>query len=130
MFERKPDSNEHCYISGYRLANNTYKEFKETLNIGMSKVERQIYRNEKHKVQSKIERSENIANRAWNTFPANSRLGDQEYKKAEDIQNAKIANPTLELTEKQQKLLERKARFDKCMDEFLKNNSKISDKEL
>jgi hypothetical protein len=95
-FEDKPQYKTNSFITSYQINDKASKEFENTRNIGLSKLERQNHRNDEQKVQAKIERAENIENIARNTFPTNSKMGNKQLSDAKEIQQKKIDDPSFE----------------------------------
>lgn len=129
-FENNPLYDKYHFISSYPVSPEAFEAFKETGNIGMSKEERAQEINKVQRTQAQAERERTTARSFYNTLPEDARIGNQQLREVEAIQEQLKQDPSLSLTEKEKDMLQRAEKYQQYKNKFYQNNPDIDRDDL
>lgn len=124
-FENNPLYEGHHFISGYPISEKAFERFKETGNIGNSPEERAQEINELQIIQAQAERERQAARSFYSNLPKEARIGNQQLREVEGIQEQLREDPKSPLTEKEKNIIERAEKYQQYKTEYYQNNPDI-----
>lgn len=117
-FENNPLYVDHHFISCYPISRDAFDAFEETGNIGSSPEERAQAANELQRTQA-LEQRERARERSFHRYlPKEARIGNQQLREVEILQEQLRQDPSLSLTEKEKDLIQRAEKHQQYKDEF------------
>ena len=111
IFENNPLYDNYHFISCYPISDDAFEDFKDEGSIGLSPEERVVARNKQQKIQAQLKREASNARSFYSSLPEDARIGNQQLREAQTIQEQLKDDPNLPLTEKQRNLLERAKKY-------------------
>ena len=129
-FENNPLYEDHHFISGYPISEEAFEAFKETGNIGISKEERDQEINELQKIKAQAEREKTTARLFYINLPEDARIGNQQLREVETLQEQFKQDPSISLTEKEKNMIQRAEKYQQYKNEFYQNNPDIDRDDL
>ena len=124
-FENNPLYEDHHFISGYLISEEAFETFKETGNIGISSEERAQEINELQRTQAQAEREKKAARSFYSSLPEEARIGNQQLREVEAIQERLREDPKSPLTEKEKNMIERAEKYQQYKTQYYQNNPDI-----
>ena len=124
-FENNPLYEDHHFISGYTISEEAFETFKETGNIGSSPEERAQEINELQRTQAQAERERKAARSFYSSLPEEARIGNQQLREVEAIQERLREDPKSPLTEKEKNMIERAEKYQQYKTQYYQNNPDI-----
>ena len=124
-FENNPLYEDHHFISGYPISEEAFETFKETGNIGSSPEERAQEINELQRTQAQTEREKKAARSFYSSLPEEARIGNQQLREVEAIQERLREDPKSPLTEKEKNMIERAEKYQQYKTQYYQNNPDI-----
>jgi len=124
-FENNPLYEDHHFISGYPISEEAFETFKETGNIGSSPEERAQEINELQRTQAQAERERQAARSFYSNLPEEARIGNQQLREVEGIQERLREDPKSPLTEKEKNMIERAEKYQQYKTQYYQNNLDI-----
>jgi hypothetical protein len=125
-FENNPLYEDHHFISGYRISKEAFKVFEESGEIGMSPEERKAAIDEYQKKQAQAEREKTTARSFYSSLPEDARIGNQQLREVETIQERLRDDPNYRLTEKEKTMIQRAEKYEQYKNQFYQNNPDIA----
>lgn len=104
-FENNPLYDKYHLISSYPVSPEAFDNFVETGNIGLSPAERKAAIDAYEKKQAQTERERTTAGSFYSSLPEDARIGNQQLREVEAIQERLKEDPNSPLTEKEKKLI-------------------------
>ena len=129
-FENNPLYDKHHFISSYPVSPEAFEAFKETGNIGISKEERAQEINELQRTQAQAERERTRARSFYSNLPEDARIGNQQLREVETLQEQLKQDPSISLTEKEKNMIQRAEKYQQYKNEFYQNNPDINRDDL
>ena len=129
-FENNPLYDKHHFISSYPVSPEAFEAFKETGNIGISKEERAQEINELQRTQAQAERERTRARSFYSNLPEDARIGNQQLREVETLQEQLKQDPSISLTEKEKNMIQRAEKYQQYKNEFYQNNPDIDRDDL
>ena len=129
-FENNPLYENHHFITSYPISPEAFKEFEEKGNIGSSREERAAEMNETQRKQAQLEREASNARSFHSSLPEDARIGNQQLREVEAIQEQLKEDPNFPLTEKEKNMIQRAEKYQQYKNKFYQNNPDISGDEL
>jgi hypothetical protein len=120
-FENNPLYEDHHFISGYPISEEAFETFKETGNIGSSPEERAQEINELQRTQAQAEREKTTAR----SFYSSLRIGNQQLREVETLQEQLKQDPSISLTEKEKNMIQRAEKYQEYKKKFYQDNPDI-----
>ena len=117
-FENNPLYEDHHFISGYTISEEAFERFKETGNIGSSPEERAQEINELQKTQAQAEREKTTARSFYSSLPEEARIGNQQLREVETLQEQLKQDPSISLTEKEKNMIQRAEKYQQYKKKF------------
>jgi len=108
-FENNPLYEDHHFISGYPISEEAFEVFKETGNIGLSPAERKSKIDTFQKKQA--EREKTTARSFYSNLPEDARIGNQQLREVETLQEQLKQDPSISLTEKEKNMIQRAEKY-------------------
>ena len=124
-FENNPLYEDHHFISGYPISEEAFEAFKETGNIGISKEERDQEINELQKIKAQAEREKTTARLFYINLPEDARIGNQQLREVETLQEQFKQDPSISLTEKEKNMIQRAEKYQQYKNKFYQDNPDI-----
>lgn len=124
-FGNNPLYEDHHFISGYPISEEAFETFKETGNIGSSPEERAEEINELQRTQAQAERERQAARSFYSNLPEEARIGNQQLREVEGIQERLREDPKSPLTEKEKNMIERAEKYQQYKTQYYQNNPDI-----
>jgi len=124
-FSNNPLYEDHHFISGYTISEEAFETFKETGNIGSSPEERAQEINELQRTQAQAERERKAARSFYSSLPEEARIGNQQLREVEAIQERLREDPKSPLTEKEKNMIERAEKYQQYKTQYYQNNPDI-----
>jgi hypothetical protein len=112
---------DHHFISGYPVSEEAFETFKETGNIGISPEERAQEINELQRTQAQAEREKTTAR----SFYSSLRIGNQQLREVETLQEQLKQDPSISLTEKEKNMIQRAEKYQEYKKKFYQDNPDI-----
>jgi hypothetical protein len=125
VFENNPLYEDHHFISGYPISEEAFETFEETGNIGSSPEERAQEINELQRTQAEREREREAARSFYSSLPEEARIGNQQLREVEAIQERLREDPKSPLTEKEKNMIERAEKYQQYKTQYYQNNPDI-----
>jgi hypothetical protein len=125
VFENNPLYEDHHFISGYPISEEAFETFEETGNIGSSPEERAQEINELQRTQAQAEREREAARSFYSSLPEEARIGNQQLREVEAIQERLREDPKSPLTEKEKNMIERAEKYQQYKTQYYQNNPDI-----
>nr|UVG41922.1 hypothetical protein [Navicula tsukamotoi] len=129
-FENNPLYKDHHFISGYPISEEAFETFKETGNIGISSEERAQEINELQRTQVQAEREKRAAHSFYSSLPEEARIGNQQLREVEAIQERLREDPESPLTEKEKNMIKRAEKYQQYKTQYYQNNPDIDTDEF
>lgn len=117
-FENNPLYEDHHFISGYPISEEAFETFKETGNIGSSPEERAQEINELQRTQAQAEREKTTARSFYSSLPEEARIGNQQLREVETLQEQLKQDPSISLTEKEKNMIQRAEKYQQYKNKF------------
>lgn len=117
-FENNPSYEDHHFISGYPISEGAFETFKETGNIGSSPEERAQEINELQKTQAQAKRERTTARSFYTSLPEEARIGNQQLREVETLQEQLKSDPSISLTEKEKNMIQRAEKYQQYKNKF------------
>ena len=124
-FENNPLYEDHHFITSYPISEEAFETFEETGNIGSSPEERAQEINELQRTRAQAERERTTASLFYSSLPEDARIGNQQLREVETIQEQLKENTSFSLTEKQKDLIQRAEKYKQHKNKFSQNNPDI-----
>jgi hypothetical protein len=129
-FEKNPLYDKHRFISSYPVSQEAFDHFVETGEIGLSPEEKKTKIDAFQKKQAQAERERTTARSFYSSLPEDARIGNQQLREVEGIQERLKEDPNSPLTEKEKNLIQRAENYQRYKDQFYQNNPDIDRDEL
>jgi hypothetical protein len=129
-FENNPLYEDYYFISGYPVSKEAFKTFEETGNVGSSPEERAQEKNKLQRTQAQAERERKAARSFYSNLPEEARIGNQQLREVEAIQERLKEDPKFSPTEKEKNLIQRAEKYQQYKDKFDQNNPDVDRDEL
>jgi hypothetical protein len=130
VFENNSLYEDHHFISSYPISKEAFETFKRTGNIGSSPEEKAQEMNESQRTQAQAEREKKAARSFYSSLPEDARIGNQQLREVEAIQERLREDPNSPLTEKEKNLLQRAENYEHHKNQFYQNNPDIDRDDL
>jgi hypothetical protein len=124
-FENNPLYEDHHFISGYPISEKAFETFRETGNIGSGPKERAQEINELQRIQAQAERERQAARSFYTNLPEEARIGNQQLREVESIQERLREDSKSPLTEKEKDMIERAKKYQQYKTQYYQNNANI-----
>ena len=124
-FEDNSLYKEHHFISGYIISKEAFELFKETGNTGRSPAERKSEIDTFQREQAQAERERTTARSFYSSLPEDARIGNQQLREVEAIQERLREDPKSPLTEKERGLIQRAEKYQQYKNKFYQDNRDI-----
>ena len=121
-FENNPLYEDHHFISGYPISEEAFEAFKETGNVGISPEERAQKINELQKTQAQAKKA---ARSFYSNLPEDARIGNQQLREVETLQEQLKQDPSISLTEKEKNMIQRAEKYQQYKTQYYQNNPDI-----
>lgn len=121
-FEKSPLYEDYHFISGYPISK---EAFKETGNVGLSPAERAQEINELQRTEAQAEREKTTAQSFYSNLPEDARIGNQQLREAESLQEQLNQDPSISLTEKEENTIKRAEKYQRYKNKFYQDNPDI-----
>ena len=129
-FEKNSLYEDHHFISGYPISEEAFEVFKETGNIGLSPAERKSKIDTFQRKQAQAEREKTTASSFYSSLPEDARIGNQQLREVEAIQERLKEDPKSPLTEKERSLIQRAEKYQQYRNKFYQDNPDIDKDEF
>ena len=126
-FENNPLYEDHHFISGYPISEEAFEAFKETGNVGISPEERAQKINELQKTQAQAKKA---ARSFYSNLPEDARIGNQQLREVETLQEQLKQDPSISLTEKEKNMIQRAEKYQQYKTQYYQNNPDIDRDDL
>jgi len=124
-FENNPLYEDHHFISGYPISPKAFDHFVETGEIGLSPAERKAGIDAYQREQARAEREKTTARSFYSSLPEDARIGNQQLREVEAIQERLREDPKSALTEKEKNLIQRADKYQQHRNKFYQDNPNI-----
>jgi len=124
-FENNSLYKDHHFITSYLISKEKFETFEETGNIGSSPKERAQEINKLQRTRAQAERERTNARSFYSSLPENARIGNQQLREVETIQELLKEDPNFSLTENQKDLIQRAEKYKQHKNKFYQNNLDI-----
>lgn len=124
-FENNPLYDKYHFISSYPVSPEAFDHFVETGEIGLSPEERKAEIDAYQKKQAQAERERTITRAFYSSLPEDARIGNQQLREVETIQERLREDPNSPLTEKEKNLIQRAEKYEQHKNQFYQNNPDI-----
>jgi len=113
------------FISAYSISDEAFKTFEETGNIGSSPEERAQEINKSQKAKAQAEREKTASSSFYNSLPEDARIGNQQLRQVESLQEQVKQDPSISLTEKEKNMIQRAEKYQEYKTKFYQDNPDI-----
>ena len=129
-FENNPLYKDHHFISGYPISDEAFQVFNETGNIGLSPEERKSKVDMLQKKQAQGEIEKTTAGLFYSNLPEDARIGNQQLREVETLQEKLNQDPSISLTEKEKNMVQRAEKYKQYKSKFYQDNPDIDRNEF
>jgi len=127
-FENDILSDNKFFISGYKVSQKAFDEFRQSGNVGMTKDAKKILNNSMQKEKAKrLGEKENVRS-FYHSLSPDAKITKEQLQEVKMLKLKRDSN--YKLTEKEERLLKREEKYQQHKQEFFKNNPNIFDEEL
>lgn len=110
------------FISSYGITPEAFDDFEATGNIGLSPAEKKIKTDELQKKLAQAEREKTTARSFYSNLPEEARIGNQQLREVETLQEQLKQDPSISLTEKEKNMIQRAEKYQQYKNQFNQNN--------
>ncbi len=124
-FENNPLYDKYHFISSYPVSPEAFDHFVETGEIGLSPEERKAEIDAYQKKQAQAERKRTTTGAFYSSLPEDARIGNQQLREVETIQERLREDPNSPLTEKEKNMIEQAEKYQQYKTQYYQNNLDI-----
>ena len=129
-FETNPLYEDQHFITSYFISEEAFETFEKTGNIGSSPEEIAQEINELQRTQAQEEREKTTVRSFYSSLLEDARIGNQQLREVEAIQERLREDPQSPLTEKEKNMIERAEKYQQYKTQYYQNNPDIERDEL
>lgn len=118
-------SKDHHFISSYPISEEAFKTFKQTGNIGISPEEREQEIHDSQRIQAQADREKTTAHSFYSRLLEEARIGNQQLREVETLQEQLKQDPSISLTEKEKNIIQRAEKYQQYKNKFYQDNPDI-----
>ena len=111
-------SKDHHFISSYPISEEAFKTFKQTGNIGISPEEREQEIHDSQRIQAQADREKTTAHSFYSRLLEEARIGNQQLREVETLQEQLKQDPSISLTEKEKNMIQRAENYQQYKNKF------------